>query len=386
MVEIQGTVDEGFGAVADAFGANFESHGEVGAAFCLHVNGEKKVDIFAGVADPKEGVPWTQDTLQLVFSTTKGAAAICVARLVEAGKLDYAEPVATYWPEFAQNGKENITLGQMMSHQGGLAAVDASLTFEDVMAVTPIVDALAAQTPLWEPGTAHGYHALTYGWLAGEVVRRADGRTIGTYLAEEVAGPLGLDFWIGLPESEEPRVSRLLSAAPPTDPEELAMMMQIAGPGTMGFRALFLDGVMMALDPDKSPFNSREVHATEMPAANGITNATSLSRMYAATIGEVDGVRLLSEDTMNAMRAQQVYAPDKALVAETRFGHGMMLHCDVVPMMTEGSFGHAGAGGSLGYADPDTGVAYGYVMNQMAGGIAGDPRTITLNDAVRSCL
>lgn len=386
MVEINGTVATGFGAVADAFERNFAEHGEVGAAFSVYVDGEMKADLWAGVADTATGAAWDDRTLQLVFSTTKGAAAICIARLVEAGKLDYDATVASYWPEFAAAGKGSITVGQMMSHQGGLAYVDAPLTLAELLDVAPVVAALEAQTPIWEPGTGHGYHAVTYGWLAGELLKRVDGRTLGTYFAEEVAGPLGLDFWIGLPASEEARVSRLESAPPPTDPEELAMMMQVAGPGTAGFKALFMNGALMALDPAHNPFNTREVHATEMPAANGITNARSLARMYAASIGEVDGVRLLGADTVETASAERVNGPDRSLVIPTRFGYGFMLEGDFTPMLGEGSFGHAGAGGSLGYANPELNVGYGYVMNQMGGGLSGDPRTIALNDAVRSCL
>ncbi len=384
MTQINGTVADGFGAVADAFERNFDEAGEVGAAFALYVDGDSKVDVWAGVADKQTGREWSEDTLQLVFSTTKGAAAICVARLVEAGSMSYDDTVATYWPEFAANGKEHITIGQMMSHQAGLPYVDAVLSFDDLMAVTPIVEALAAQAPHWTPGSAHGYHANTYGWLAGELVRRVDGRRIGQYFAEEVAGPLGLDFWIGLPESEEPRVSRLEQAPPPTDPEAFALMMQIAGPGTMGFNALFMGGVMMAGPAD--PFNTRAVHATEMPAANGITTARSLARMYAATVSEVDGIRLLDDDSVATVRSEAVSGPDACLVLPTRFGMGFMLDGEFAPMLSPSSFGHAGAGGSLGYADPDTKVGYGYVMNQMAGGIAGDPRTVALNEAVRACL
>ncbi|HSP29426.1 MAG TPA: serine hydrolase domain-containing protein [Ilumatobacteraceae bacterium] len=384
MTQINGMVADGFGAVADAFERNFADHGELGAAFSLYVDGVAQVDIWAGVADRQSGRLWADDTLQLVYSTTKGAAAICVARLVEAGLVSYDEPVATYWPEFAANGKESVTVRQLMSHQAGLPYASAPLSFDDLMAVTPVVEALAAQAPVWEPGTAHGYHAVTYGWLAGELVRRADGRRIGRYFAEEVAGPLGLDFWIGLPESEEPRVSRLEAAPPPTDPEALAMMMQIAGPGTVGFNALFMSGVMLAGPADA--FNSRAVHATEMPAANGITTARSLARMYAATVGTVDGVRLIDDATMDAVRAEAVNGPDACLVVPSRFGMGFMLDGELTPMLSPDSFGHAGAGGSLGYADPEAKVGYGYVMNQMGGGIAGDPRTINLTDAVRSCI
>jgi CubicO group peptidase (beta-lactamase class C family) len=386
MVEIHGTVDEGFGKVADAFQQNFAEHGELGAAFSVYVEGAPKVDIWAGVADKRTGRPWVEDTLQLVFSTTKGAAAICVARLVDAGKLDYGEPVATYWPEFAAEGKGGITVAQLLSHQAGLPYVDAVLGFDDIMAVTPVVAALAAQKPVWEPGTAHGYHALTYGWLAGELVRRVDGRTIGRYFADEVAGPLGLDFFIGLPESEEPRVSRLEAMPPPTDLEQIAVMMQLMGPGTIGFRALTMNGALIALDPENNHFNMRAVHATEMPAANGITTARSLARMYAATLGEVDGIRLYGDATLAASSAEQVNGPDRTLIVDSRFGCGFMLNGELTPLLSDRAYGHAGAGGSLGYADPVNGVGYGYVMNQMAAGIAGDPRTVNLNEAVRACL
>jgi len=386
MVEIQGTVEDGFGAVADAFAENFAQRGELGAAFALYVDGRPQVDIWAGIADKASERPWTDETLQLVFSTTKGAAAVCVARLVEAGLVSYDDPVCAHWPEFAANGKESVTVGQMMSHQAGVPYVDEPLSFDQIMDVAPVVDALARQAPVWTPGTAHGYHALTYGWLAGELVRRVDGRTLGQYFADDVAAPLGLEFWIGLPASEEIRVSTLESAPPPTDPEAFALMMQVMGPGTMGFKALTMNGSLIALDPRQNHFNTRAVHATEMPAANGITTARSLARMYAATIGEVDGVRLVTDDTVDRMRAEAVDGPDNCLVVPSRFGMGFMLDGELTPMLGPGSFGHAGAGGSLGYADPESGVAYGYVMNQMQSGIAGDPRTVALNDAVRACL
>jgi CubicO group peptidase (beta-lactamase class C family) len=386
MLEVNGTVEDGYGKVADAFAQNFAEHDELGAAFSVYVDGEPKVDIWAGVADRTTGRTWDEDTLQLVFSTTKGAAAICVAQLVDRGKVDYDERVAAYWPEFAAEGKGEVTVGQMLSHQAGLPYVDAQLSFDDIMAVTPVVDALAAQRPVWEPGTAHGYHALTYGWLAGELVRRVDGRTIGRYFADEVAAPLGLDFHIGLAESDEPRVTRLESPPPPTDPEVLALMLQVMGPGTTGFRALTMNGALVALDPDDNHFNTRAVHATEMPAANGITTARSLAKMYAATIGEVDGIRLYGDDIVARSSAERVNGPDQSLVVDSRFGYGFMLHGEMTPLLSDRAYGHAGAGGSLGYADPSNGVGYGYVMNQMGGGIAGDPRTISLNEAVRACL
>jgi len=189
MTEVQGTTAAGFGAVAEAFGRNFDEAGEVGAACCIYVDGVPVVDIWGGVADAESGRPWESDTLQLHFSTTKGIAAICAAILYERGLLDYEAPVSRYWPEFAGGGKEAVTVAQCMSHQSGLSAVDTPLTLEEICAVEPVLAALEAQEPLWDPGTANGYHAITYGWIVGEIVRRIDGRTLGAFLAEEIAGP-----------------------------------------------------------------------------------------------------------------------------------------------------------------------------------------------------
>ena len=384
MTEIHGHADDGFGAVADAFRENFASRGELGAGFSLYVDGRQRVDLWAGVANNRTGREWDEHTLALVFSTTKGATAICIAMLVDQGRLSYDDAVADHWPEFAAAGKADITVGQLMSHQAGLIGVDDPLTFDEIMQVTPVIESLQGQTPMWPPGTAHGYHAITYGWLAGELLARIDGRRIGRFVADEVAEPLDLEFWIGLPEAEEERVARLRNAPLPTDQDELDALMQVVGRGTYGYRALSLDGrISMAGDND---FNSRAVHATEMPGANGITNARSLARMYAATIGEVDGVRLFGHDTMNAARTQRANGPDLTLVKNSRFGAGFWLHDAGTPMIQDGSFGHPGAGGSLGYANPELGVGYGYVMNQMGGGVTGDPRTIALNDAVLASL
>lgn len=381
---VQGCVQPGFGAVAEAFERNFSDHNELGAGFALYVGGEQVVDIWGGVADRANGRAWDDTTLQLVFSTTKGAGAICVARLVEAGSLSYDDLVEQHWPSLVAAQGTGLTVGQLLSHQAGLISVDRRLSFEDVCAVEPVVRALEVQTPFWTPGTAHGYHALTYGWLAGELVRRVDGRSIGRFFAEEVVAPLGLDFWIGLPAREEARVSTLEIAPPFTDPDEIAMMEQVMARGSSGYRALSLDGsIRMA---PVNHFNTRELHATEMPGANGITNARSLARMYAATIGTVDGVRLIDADTLELARAERSSGPDLTLIKPTRFGAGFWLHDHSTPMIQDGSFGHPGAGGSLGYANPELGIGYGYVMNQMGGGLAGDPRTINLNQAVVASL
>jgi len=381
---VHGDVAEGFESVAQAFVDNFEDRNETGASVCVYADGEQVVNLWAGAANHKTNEPWREESAIIVFSTTKGAAAICVAMLAQAGKLDYDEPVATYWPEFAAGGKQAVTVGQMMSHQAGLIYADPPLSLEEILQVEPVVEALGAMTPVWEPGTAHGYHALTYGWLAGELVRRVDGRTLGTFFADEVAGPLGLDFWIGLPEEQEWRVARLRGAPRPTG-AELDLMRKIAGPGTNGGRALTMDGAFNPVDR-VDPFNTRAVRASEIPAANGITNAASVARMYAATIGQVDGVRLLNDDTVAAVSAERVMGPDESLVLPTRFGYGFMLHCDELVLSQDGAFGHYGAGGSLGFADPAAGMSFGYVMNQRGGGIASDPRAVTLLEAAKACV
>lgn len=382
-MQIDGLVEDGFGPVADAFAANFTDHGDVGAGFCLYVDGRPVVDVTGGVADPDTGRAYDADTLQLVFSTTKGAAAICAALLHERGELDYDAPVAEYWPEFAAAGKGEMTVGWMMSHRGGLATVDEAPSLADVLAVAPVVDALASQPPLWDQDGSHGYHALTYGWLVGELVRRITGRRIGEFLQTEIAAPLGLEFWIGLPEEEDARVAPLLST--PLDPAAAALVQAFMGPTTLVGRALTLNGTLPFLEGDNI-YNTRAVRASEIPAANGVTNASSLARMYAATIGEVDGVRLLSDATRERATTAVTSGSDRCLVMETKFAMGFMCADGILPLSGPRAYGHAGAGGSLGYADPDLGIGFGYVMNHMSGSLVGDPRTGGLTAAVRRCV
>ncbi|MBA3652745.1 MAG: beta-lactamase family protein [Actinobacteria bacterium] len=388
MTDIHGDAAQGFERVEEAFAENFKSHGDVGAAFSLYHRGEKVVDLWGGVADVDTGRDWTDDSLQLVFSTTKGATAICANLLVQRGELDLDAPVTTYWPEFGAEGKEQIPVRWLLSHRSGLPVLDNAPSPEEALAWDPMIKLLAQQRPVWEPGTAHGYHALTYGWLVGEVVRRISGRSLGTFFAEEVAGPLGLDFWIGLPASQETRVSPLIQAgfaasdmqidlaALPKEIREIAEA--FLSPDSLVNRALFVT------DP-RLEFNSPEVHAAEIPAANGITDARSLARMYAGLIGDgVDGVRLFTDDTVAAVTTEQSNGPDKVLFVPTRFGLGFFLNSMFAPLGSEGSFGHAGAGGSLGYADPANQVGFGYVMNKMHQGLAGDPRTLGLIQAVNA--
>ena len=346
---------------------------------------------------PTRSAPYGTDALQLVFSTTKGAAAVCANLLVQRGELDPESLVTDVWPEYGQAGKEGTTIAMVLDHQAGVPVVDDPPSLAEVLEVDPIVEALAAQAPLWEPGTAHGYHALTYGWLVGEVIRRVDGRPIGRFFADEVAGPLGLDFWIGLPDDQQDRVVPLVPSRPSAgdfdmsalEPEILPLLQDLAAafldPQSTTNRALMLDGRFL-LGGGQLAWNLPEVRASQIPAANGVTNARSLAKMYAACVSEVDGVRLLDDATVAQATAERSAGRDRVLVMPTRFGLGFMLTSSFSPLLGERSFGHPGAGGSLGFGDPDHGVGFGYVMSKMNAGLSNDPRSRGLIEALRGCL
>jgi CubicO group peptidase (beta-lactamase class C family) len=376
--DIGGWVEASFEPVIDAFAANFDQHGEVGAAVCVYVDGEPVVDLWGGLADATAGRPWTADTVVLVYSATKGVTAVCANRLVEQGRLDPAAPVASYWPEFAANGKEAITVEQVLSHQAGLPLVEGDYTLAETLAWFPMVESLARQAPIWEPGTKHGYHMRTYGWLVGELVRRVDGRTIGAYFHDEVATPLGLDFWIGLPEEIEPRVARLLP--PKRDLGELLRK---------------LGGDLLLADVFSNPagrygynemWNTREVHAAELPSSNGVGDARALARLYASCIGEVDGVRTLRPETVVRATTERACGKDEVLMIDSCFGLGFMLGASFGAANRPSAFGHAGAGGSLAFADPDARLGFGYVMNDLRFDPTGDPRSEELVRAVYRAL
>ena len=370
MKEVHGTWADGFEWVRAAFARNLAEE-EVGAACCVYHRGRPVVDVWGGWADREAGRPWQRDTAAVVFSSTKGVTAVLVHRLLERGVLELDAPVARYWPEFAANGKARITLRDVLTHRAGLAAVDGDLTLEEVLAWDPVCAAIAAQKPNWEPGSAHGYHARSYGWILGEVVRRATGATPGELLRKEVAEPLGLELWIGLPEAEEPRVAPMVPAPEPTDPKLLALREKFMGPDTLLGRVLSGPSGHFSYGP---MWNRRDVHAAEMPSTNGIGTARALARLYAATIGEVDGVRLLAPQTLAAATASQVQEPDRVLGLPTHFGLGFMLPPTLGTELPDTAFGHPGAGGSLGFADPAAELGFGYVMNQMQLGLLGDRR------------
>lgn len=381
-IDVGGLVEPGWEPVRSAFEENFELGEEVGASAAVYHRGHKVVDIWGGTFDATGQRPYDDSTLQLMFSTTKGLVAIAVAMCVERGLLDYHEKVATYWPEFAAKGKGDATVAQLLSHQCGLIAPDGEVTLSDALDWKTITAMLADTAPDWPIGSGHGYHALTYGWLAGELIRRTDGRSPGQFLADEIVAPLGIDLWIGLPESLEPRVSPII-ARPlnqvSDDPAVQAMLEMFLGPDTRGGRALFLNGAFAVNDV----FNQREVHAAEVPAANGIGTAAALAKVYAATLTTVDGVRLLTDETRDRARATITPAgePDLCLVMPTTFGMGFMTHGMFTPYSGPGSFGHSGAGGSNAFAQPERQLAVAYLMNKMAANLAADARAQRISDA-----
>ncbi|MFJ6884046.1 serine hydrolase domain-containing protein [Streptomyces californicus] len=389
MTTIHGEVAAGFEPVREAFAANFAQHGDIGAAVCVYQHGRPVVDLWGGIADPETGRPWTRDTLQLVYSATKGATATAAHMLAERGALDLDAPVAKYWPEFAENGKADIPVRWLLSHQAGLITLDQPVPLDEALAWYPMAAALAAQRPQWIPGTAHGYHGRTWGWLVGEVIRRVSGRAPGRFFADEIAAPLGLDFFIGLPADQRARVSRMVYQRPAVDlttvpaesvPEELRE--QVAAwrdPESFSNRAYTVTA------PAAIDFDSPEVQAAELPASNGISTARALARMYASLISEVDGVRLLAPETLESATKEQASGNDQVMLIPSRFSSGYMLPTEANPMTGPRAFGHTGRGGSLGFADPQHDIAFGYAMNNIIGG-DDDVRATSLVNAVRSSL
>jgi len=360
-------VEPGFEPVLEAFQRNFSEHAEVGAACCVYHHGRLVVDVWGGVADQQTHRMWSRSTVVPVFSAAKGIAALCVNRLIEAGKLDASRPVADYWPEFGCNGKASITVEQVMSHQAGLAAVDGVLTLEQVLAWHPVVEAIAAQAPNWEPGTAHGYHARSFGWILGEVVRRVTGETLGRHLARHLAGPLGLDCWIGLPPDQFDRCARLIPPA-----RGSASVAATLGANDLTVRVM--TGPSGLFDYSDM-WNLPAVLEAELPSSNMVADARSLARIYAGIIGAIDGPPLLGKEQLETATTLLVRGPDKVILHETSFGLGFALQPMVQPVAGPRSFGHPGAGGATAFADPDAGIAFSYVMNDMRFDPKGDPRS-----------
>lgn len=376
-MQVKGVADREFEAVKEAFRRNFTDHGEVGAACCVYRDGRPVVDLWGGIADQETGREWHDDTVVLVFSAAKGPTATCIHQLAERGLLDIDAPVCRYWPEFAVNGKESITTRMVLSHRAGLAAVDADLTLEEVLAWTPVIEAIAAQAPNWEPGAEHGYHARSFGWILGEIIRRVTGKSPGRYLADEICGPLGLDYWVGLPESEYARCARMVtpdtahSAAAVLGASSLTARVMTGPSGLFGYNDMW---------------NRTDVLAAEMPSSNGVGSARALARFYAALGGQLEGVRLLAPDTLARACEVASRGPDKVILMETCFGLGFSLPPMLSTVCGQRAFGHPGAGGAVAFADPASGVSFSYVMNRMRFEMGGDPRSAGLIRALYGCV
>ncbi|MEU2722065.1 serine hydrolase domain-containing protein [Streptomyces smyrnaeus] len=391
-IAVHGTVADGYEPVRDAFIRNFEQRGEQGAALAVHREGRKVVDLWAGSTDPADpqAAPWSEETAVVVRSVTKGLAAAVPHLLHQRGQLDLDAPVGAYWPQFNRAGKERVLVRHLLTHRAGLPALDVPLTLEEALEPGRAARALAAQTPEWQPGTAHGYHPHTFGWLLGELVARASGgRTLGRWFADEVAGPLGLDLWIGLPDriAAQGRVARVAEReAPAPEPGALrtrpkrAVTDAYADPGSLTRRAFGA----IAPKPDQ---NDPAYRAAELPAANGIATARSLSAFYAALLGPLGTARrLFTPATLTQARSLESDGPDRVLVVGTRFGLGYMLHGPACPLLGPGSFGHPGRGGSLGFADPETATSFGYVTNTHHRSVTSDPRPQAVIRALRSAV
>ncbi|MEU5960463.1 serine hydrolase domain-containing protein [Micromonospora parva] len=377
--QIHGDVADRYGRVADVFRDNFTARGEVGAAVTVYVRGRKVVDLYGGVADTRTGRQWDRDTPVVVFSCTKGMLAICAYLLVQQGRLDLDAPVTRYWPEFGQHGKAHIPVRWLLTHQAGLPALDRPLTLDEVLAWDPVIKAIEAQAPLWEPGTAHGYHPMTYGWLVGEVIHRITGQLPGAFFADTLAGPLGLRTWLGLPAAESDSVAWGLAPPPDPDPfEEPVAERGITMGGAFAFPA-DADGLVS--------FNDDAIRAAGVPGAGAVSTADGLARLYAACVSDLDGGPLFTTASVDdavvvRSRGQQRHGPPDT---GQRWGTGFLLHSPPArPLLGERSFGHDGAGGNLAFADAEHQVGFGYVVNQMRG--MGDERANRLTAALRTCL
>jgi CubicO group peptidase (beta-lactamase class C family) len=350
---VQGATHQRFSACREAVAANLADGYDLGCALAVVKNGEVVVDLWGGHADAERTRPWARDTLVNVWSTTKGVMALAVAMAVERGQLAYDAPVAEVWPEFAAGGKEAVTLNLIMSHQAGLNGLSVPMDLDGMYAWYPYVEALAAMEPLWEPGSRCVYHALSYGHLVGEALRRADGRMPGSFVADEIAGPLGLEFYLGLPADHDHRAAELTASADAST--------WIAELHKNGYPHAMENPVATAMTPNERPWR-----AAQIPGGNGHADALSLARLY--DILAHGGGELISPDGLKAATAERYDGPDASMALPTRFGAGYRLggpESQLGPSVH--AFGHTGWGGAFAYADPENGLGVAYVMNRMLG-------------------
>ncbi len=367
-VKIGGFTHDGFEGVRKAFEENFTNGSDVGASFCATRNGETVVDLWGGFADPARTRPWVKDTIVNVYSTTKTMTALTALLLADRGQLDFDAPVARYWPEFAANGKERIKVSHLMSHSAGLSGWKEKITKNDLYDWEKATSLLAAQAPFWEPGTAPGYHAMTQGYLVGEVIRRIDGRTVGAVFREEIAQPLGADFHIGLPASEDSRVAELIPPPPGDAVGDQPNMNELVR--------------NMSTNPgiDVAETKTRAWRGAEIPAAGGTGNARSIAEIHAilANGGVAKGKRFMSEAGCRKALELQIEGRDLVMDVPARFGMGFGLAGGLIPLPNPNSIFWGGYGGSLAIIDMDAKTSFGYAMNRMVGTTTGDLRAFSL--------
>lgn len=388
---IAGEVDEGYGPVADEFRRNFAERGELGAACVVYRDGVPVVDLWGGYRDGYRRLPWERDTLVTVFSTTKGVASLAMALAHSRGLLDHDAPVARYWPEFAAAGKSEVTVRQLLSHQAGLPAIDRPLSVEDLADLDVLADALAAQAPAWQPGTRHGYHGISLGWYEGELLRRVDPqhRSLGRFFAEEIAKPLDLEFYIGLPAEVDPsRLAFIHGYKPAEMPLHLHQMPPRFVAGFLNPRSItartFANPTVLR---ETSNYNRLDVLRLELPAANGTGEVRAIAKAYGvmATGGAELGMSTASIDALEQpARPPTGGLRDLVLHVDTIFSLG---YVKPFPKLRFGSsanlaYGTPGAGGSFAFADPDTGIGFAYAMNRTGFRLWDDPRELALRDAL----
>lgn len=383
-ITLSGTTAAGFETVADAFAKAFEGRPEMGAALHVVREGQPIINLWAGVADARTGRAWTESTPSVVFSCTKGLVSILAARLVQDGRLDYDAPVSRYWPEFAAAGKDRVTVGQALAHQAGLSAPREDLGEDDILDWDRVVSALAAQEPLWPLGTGYAYHALTHGWVAGEIIRRVTGQSVGSYFRDLITQPLGVDAWIGLPDDKADIAAHLRVSPPLSD----LWAQEAAKPApNWPYKAMTLGSALPAdLVAEDAGFNAQRIRAAEIPGAGGISTAQALATIWSATVTPTRGVRLIddaviAEATRTQSEGVSVFGGDPPF---SRWGYGFQLDSAARRYLADGCFGHDGAGGQVGFADPARHIGFGFVTNWMMG--PEDTRATEIISALRAAL
>ena len=375
-MEIHGECDPQFSKVKETFEKLYQEDREIGSCFAVYKDGNPLVNLWGGFQDKDKTKPWQKDNLVTVYSTTKGVAAFCIALAMEKGLLKYEERVSTYWPEFSNNGKEDITIGMLMSHQAGICSPETR-NVEDYYNQSLMAEKLAGMTPIWEPGTASGYHSMTFGWLTSELILRVTGKSLGTFFREEVGDQHEIDFFIGLPESEDHRVAELVPfdivRSENSEQQQIeltdAQKSQRNSAGTLDIQ------------------NTKAWRQAEIPSANGQGNAGGLAKLYSLIVPEDNSLKLLKDDTVNQMTTMQIEGRDLVLAVQVRWGVGFILNKHkIIYGPVEGAFGHSGYGGSCAFGDPENKIGVSYVMNRMLDNFNADGRSIELINATYDCL